>query len=76
MDQVSRFVETEEMFLLISPWPFMANARASLQSKPVVIVLPKRSFTQPDLVAFRALAHEQLSIWAQKAPTSGLREAV
>src|SRR5689334_5434726 len=52
--KISRFVENDEMFLLISPWPFRAEGRASLQSKPVVVVLPKRSFVQRDLAEFRS----------------------
>jgi len=74
--KISRFVENDEMFLLISPWPFRAEGRASLQSKPVVVVLPKRSFTPPEIVAVRAIAQEQLSIrlkakgWGQSKPVS------
>lgn len=68
--KISRFVENDEMFLLISPWPFRANARASLQSKPVVIVVPKRVLAQADIEAVRTLAREQLSFWAQNASTS------
>ena len=74
--RISRFVENDEMFLLISPWPFAANARASLQSKPVVIVLPKRSFAKPDLAAFRTIAEEQLSICAREASAPSMRQAV
>ena len=74
--KISRFVESDEMFLLASPWPFKPNGRASLQSKPVIIVLPKRSFPQSDLAAFRKIAQEQLAVWAMKASAPSLRQAV
>ncbi len=74
--RISRFVENDEMFLLISPWPFRAEGRASLQTKPVVIVLPKRAFKQTDVDVFRVLVQQQLSIWAKKASSAAISQAV
>jgi len=63
----SRFLENEDMFLLVSPWPFRSNDRAGLQTKPVVIVLPKRVFPEADIPEFRNLSRQHLSIYAKKA---------
>jgi hypothetical protein len=66
----SRFIENDNMFLLVSPWPFRSNVRAGLQTKPVVIVLPKRAFSERDIQEFRDLSRQHLSIFAKKAEAS------
>ena len=63
----SRFIENEDMFLLVSPWPFRSSIRTGLQTKPVVIVLPKRVSSELELQKFRALSRQHLSIYAMKA---------
>ncbi len=66
----SRFIENEDMFLLVSPWPFRTNVRAGLQTKPVVMVLPKRAFSESGIQEFRDLSRQHLSIYTKKAEAS------
>ena len=68
--RISRFIESGDLFLLVSPWPFRPNVRAGLQTKAVVIVLPKRAFQERDIQEFRDLAQQHLSIWAKKGDRS------
>ena len=63
-------LKDEHTFLLVSPWPFRPMARAALQAKPVVVVLPKRAFSSADITAFRDLSQQHLSIWAKNAGAS------
>ena len=69
--KISRYTETKDFFLLLSPWPWGAQAEAkvswstSWRLKPVLLVLPKRAFPPEDLFAFRDLLRQKLSVWAQ-----------
>ena len=68
--KISRFAENDEMFLLVSPWPWGTPSpsiwRNAFQAKPVVFIAPKEAFGPGDADSFRALLRDKLSIWAKK----------
>jgi hypothetical protein len=68
--KISRFVETDEFFLLSSPWPWGIEKpeKPSLlrkQDTPVLFILPKRAFASGDIERFRDLLQRKLSVWAK-----------
>jgi hypothetical protein len=69
--KISRYVETKDFFLLLSPWPWGAEAEPKVswstawRLKPVLLVLPKRVFPPEDIVRFRILTQQRLSVWAR-----------
>lgn len=66
--KISRFVETEEFFLLSSPWPWGTEkpGKPSLLRKQAVrFILPKRAFNSEDVDQFRDLLQRKLSVWAK-----------
>ena len=70
LTKISRFVETDEFFLLSSPWPWGAEkpGKPSLLRKedtPVLFILPKRAFNSGDVDQFRDLLQRKLSVWAK-----------
>ena len=68
--KISRFAETDEFFLLASPWPWGLEKpeKPSLikeQDKPVLFILPKRAFASGDVERLRDLLQRKLSVWAK-----------
>jgi hypothetical protein len=67
--KISRYVETDEFFLLSSPWPWgnQKPEKPSMfrQDKPVLYILPKRAFDSGDVERFRDLLQRKLSVWAK-----------
>jgi len=68
--KISRYVETNEFFLLASPWPWGIEkpGKPSLlrkQDMPVLYILPKRAFGSGDLNRFSDLLQRKLSVWAK-----------
>ncbi len=69
--KISRYTETKEFFLLMSPWTWATDREPKVswttawRLKPVLFVLPKRVFSPEDIVSFRALAQQKLSAWAR-----------
>jgi hypothetical protein len=68
--KISRFVETDEFFLLSSPWPWGIEkpekpALLRKRDTPVLFILPKRAFASGDIERFRDLLQRKLSVWAK-----------
>ncbi len=68
--KISRFTETDEFFLMASPWPWGIDkpGKPSLirkQDRPVLFILPKRAFASGDVERFRDLLQRKLSVWAK-----------
>lgn len=68
--KIGRYVETDEFFLLSSPWPWGIDkpAKPSIlakQDKPTLYILPKRAFGSADAERFRGLLQRKLSVWAK-----------
>jgi hypothetical protein len=68
--KISRYVETEEFFLLSSPWPWGMEkpekpSVLGKQNRPVLYILPKRAFDSGDVERFRGLLQRKLSVWAK-----------
>jgi hypothetical protein len=71
--KISKYRETGDMFILVSPWPWGAESEPKLswttsgRLKPVVLIVPKRAFAAGELEQFRALLDRKLSVWAKSA---------
>lgn len=68
--KISRYVETDDMFLLLSPWPWGMEHNPTRpmriwRMKPVIYIVPKRAFASNDVERFRDLLQRRLSIWAE-----------
>jgi YcxB-like protein len=68
--KISRFTETDEFFLLSSPWPWGTEkpGKPSLlrrQDTPALFILPKRAFNSGDVERLRDLLQRKLSVWAK-----------
>jgi YcxB-like protein len=68
--KIGRYAETDEFFLLSSPWPWGTGKPEKLsilarQKKPVLYILPKRAFDAGDIGRFRDLLQRKLSVWAK-----------
>lgn len=68
--KISRFTETDEFFLLSSPWPWGIEKPETpsllrKQDLPVLFILPKRAFSSGDVERFRDLLQRKLSVWAK-----------
>ena len=68
--KISRYVETDEFFLLSSPWPWgiAKPEKPSAFRKPdtpVLYILPKRAFGSGEVELFRDLLQRRLSLWAK-----------
>lgn len=70
--KISRYTESEDMFLLASPWPWGTEAelkgtwRNAWMPKPVLVILPKRTLGPADAERLRDLLDRKLSIWAKQ----------
>jgi hypothetical protein len=74
--KISRFTETDEFFLLASPWPWGIEKpeKPSLlkkQDTPVLFILPKRAFAAGHVERFRDLLQRKLSVWAKNPNLKG-----
>jgi YcxB-like protein len=68
--KISRYVETDEFFLLSSPWPWGLEKpeRPSVvrkQDRYVLFILPKRAFNSGEIERLRDLLQRKLSVWAK-----------
>jgi hypothetical protein len=68
--KISRYVETDDFFILSSPWPWGIEKpeKPSVfrkQKMPVLYILPKRAFASGDVERFRNLLQSELSVWAK-----------
>jgi YcxB-like protein len=69
--KVSQYTESADMFILLSPWPWGAEAKPKVLwrnawlTKPVLVVLPKRAFEPGNTQQFRELLDRKLSVWAK-----------
>jgi hypothetical protein len=68
--KISRYVETDEFFLLSSPWPWGIEkpekpSVLGRQDKPVLYIVPKRALNSADVDRFRDLLQRRLSVWAK-----------
>jgi hypothetical protein len=70
--KISRYVETDEFFLLSSPWPWGIGQPAKpsalgTQGKAPLYILPKRAFADGDVEQVRDLLRRKLSVWAKNS---------
>lgn len=68
--KISRYLETDEFFLLSSPWPWGLEklekpSVVRRQDRYVLFILPKRAFNSGDIERFRDLLQRKLSVWAK-----------
>jgi len=69
--KISNYADSENMFLVVSPWPWGAESEpkvswyAALRPKPVVVILPKRAFGPGEVGQFRELLDRKVSVWAK-----------
>lgn len=66
--KISRYAETDEFFLLYSPWPWGTEKRSprfGKQERPVLFILPKRAFEPANVPWFSDLLQRKLSVWAK-----------
>lgn len=68
--KISRYVETDDFFLLSSPWPWGIEkpekpSAFRKQDIPVLYILPKRAFGAGDVERLRDLLQRKLSVWAK-----------
>jgi YcxB-like protein len=66
--KISRYAETDEFFLLYSPWPWgteKQSPRLGKQERPVLFILPKRAFEPGNVGRFGDLLQRKLSVWAK-----------
>jgi len=68
--KISRYVETDEFFLLASPWPWgiVKLERPTVlgrHDRPVLYIVPKRVLNSSDADRFRDLLQRRLSVWAK-----------
>jgi len=66
--KISRYAETDEFFLLYSPWPWGTeeqSPRLGKQERSVLFILPKRAFEPENVGRFSDLLARKLSVWAK-----------
>ena len=67
--KISKYAETPDMFLLMCPWPWGIETKSwwsAWQTKPVLIIVPKRALCPGEDGQFRAFLTRKLSIWAKE----------